>query len=124
MTSVIEKGVLPDGEGEGACLNPTYAQRVKPCLDKAKLSVVVVILASFWIFSGCMRVRIPLDLHHNTLLDILMSFHEKDAVRCPQVNVLMPQTNAPLWDSLNVELSTPEFKSKAIDWLAGSVRIP
>lgn len=122
MTSIIEKGVLPstDGEYEGAC--PTYGRRIKLCLGKAKLSVVVIILAAFWIFSSCIGVRIPLN--RTTLLEILLSFHGKEAPCCPQVNVLVPQANAPLWDSLKVEISTPEFKSKAIDWLAGSVRIP
>ena len=121
MSSIIEKGVLPSTEGGGGGARPTYRQR---CLDKAKLSVVVIILASFWIFSSCIGVRVPLELDHTTLLEILLSFHGKEEQRCPQVNVLIPQVNAPLWNSLNVEIGTPEFKSKAIDWLAGSVRIP
>ena len=43
---------------------------------------------------------------------------------CPQFNALTPQKNAVLWDSLSVNISSPEFKTRAIDWLSGAVRIP
>jgi len=44
--------------------------------------------------------------------------------RCVQADVLMPNKNADLWNALNEKIGTPAFKTSAINWLAGAVRVP
>ncbi|KAG2113088.1 uncharacterized protein F5147DRAFT_682674 [Suillus discolor] len=43
---------------------------------------------------------------------------------CPQVDELVPEKNGVIWESLQHVYSTDEFKTRAIDWLGGAVRIP
>lgn len=43
---------------------------------------------------------------------------------CPQVGELVPEKNGVVWESLQHVYSTEEFKTRAIDWLGGAVRIP
>jgi hypothetical protein len=43
---------------------------------------------------------------------------------CPQVDVLAPEAHRGLWTMLNAKISSPEFHARAVDWLAGAVRIP
>ncbi|KAG1814515.1 hypothetical protein EV424DRAFT_1629754 [Suillus variegatus] len=43
---------------------------------------------------------------------------------CPQVDELVPEKNGVIWESLQNVYSTEEFKTRAIDWLGGAVRIP
>ncbi|KAG1788220.1 uncharacterized protein HD556DRAFT_907300 [Suillus plorans] len=43
---------------------------------------------------------------------------------CPQVDELVPEKNGVIWESLQHVYSTEEFKTRAIDWLGGAVRIP
>ncbi|KAJ7470811.1 carboxypeptidase S [Mycena latifolia] len=46
------------------------------------------------------------------------------ATTCPQVDVLIPERNAGVWAAARDHTATPAFKTRAIDWLAGAVRIP
>jgi Gly-Xaa carboxypeptidase len=43
---------------------------------------------------------------------------------CPQVDELVPEKNGVIWESLQDTYSTSEFKTRAVDWLGGAVRIP
>ncbi|KAF8216351.1 hypothetical protein K438DRAFT_1797078 [Mycena galopus ATCC 62051] len=43
---------------------------------------------------------------------------------CPQVEALVPQRNAEALASVSDLLATPDFKTKAVDWLAGAVQVP
>ncbi|KAG1788203.1 uncharacterized protein HD556DRAFT_1434081 [Suillus plorans] len=43
---------------------------------------------------------------------------------CPQVDELVPEKNGVVWESIQHVYSTEEFKTRAIDWLGGAVRIP
>ncbi|KZP26579.1 carboxypeptidase S [Athelia psychrophila] len=43
---------------------------------------------------------------------------------CPQVQEIVPKKNEELWDSLSQQFTTNDFEGRAIDWLAGAVRIP
>ncbi|KAJ7281786.1 hypothetical protein C8J57DRAFT_82743 [Mycena rebaudengoi] len=46
------------------------------------------------------------------------------ATNCPQVDVLVPERDAVLWESIGDLIGTDDFKIKAISWLAGAVRVP
>lgn len=43
---------------------------------------------------------------------------------CPQADVLTPTKNADVWTALNDKIGTPAFKTSAVDWLSGAVRVP
>lgn len=51
--------------------------------------------------------------------------HSKKATSsCPQAEVLVPEKNSALWDSLTATYSTDAFQSRAVEWLGGAVRVP
>jgi Gly-Xaa carboxypeptidase len=53
------------------------------------------------------------------------NFHEQtNADICPQVSELIPSSNFDLWETLGDTYGTDAFKMRAVDWLAGAVRIP
>jgi len=65
------------------------------------------------------------------LLNILiLRFYERNnhpivaTPRCPQAEMLLPKKNAEVWDHMNKRIDTPAFKTSAVDWLAGAVRVP
>lgn len=43
---------------------------------------------------------------------------------CPQTDVLIPSKNAELWKSFGETIDSPEFGLRAVDWLAGAIKIP
>ncbi|KAL5513065.1 hypothetical protein ACEPAH_3463 [Sanghuangporus vaninii] len=43
---------------------------------------------------------------------------------CPQADILFPVRNKAVWDTFGAQIDTNDFKSKAIDWLGGAVRVP
>jgi len=54
------------------------------------------------------------------------NFHQQtnNADICPQVSELIPTSNFALWKTLGDTYGTDAFKMRAVDWLAGAVRIP
>ncbi|KAG2157824.1 uncharacterized protein EDB93DRAFT_1124887 [Suillus bovinus] len=51
-------------------------------------------------------------------------YQEVNADICPQVSELIPKSNGALWKTLGDTYETDAFKMRAVDWLAGAVRIP
>jgi len=49
---------------------------------------------------------------------------EDGADLCPQVDELVPEKNGMIWESLQDMYGTEDFKTRAVDWLGGAVRIP
>ncbi|KAJ6553553.1 hypothetical protein DFH09DRAFT_988122 [Mycena vulgaris] len=43
---------------------------------------------------------------------------------CPQVDALFPEHNARVWEAVREHTASDAFKARAIDWLAGVIRIP
>ncbi|PFH51903.1 hypothetical protein AMATHDRAFT_74599 [Amanita thiersii Skay4041] len=43
---------------------------------------------------------------------------------CPQADILLPERNKDLWDNLTGTIGTDDFKARAVNWLAGAVRVP
>ncbi|KAF9820601.1 hypothetical protein IEO21_01304 [Rhodonia placenta] len=60
------------------------------------------------------------------IVDVVDLFrgHESDAPLCSQAPPLIPSTNVQLWGSLGDTYGTEAFKNRAVDLLAGAVRIP
>ena len=43
---------------------------------------------------------------------------------CPQVNPITPTKHSAIWESFVERTTTSEYKTRAIEWLGGAVRIP
>jgi hypothetical protein len=113
MASNLEKCLYsPAGE---AVSRPTCIQQFKTRLVKAIL--VVACCLGIW-FHTCIPADVSPDLEN--LRNLL---YRPNKLLCPQVNVLAPDAHRGLWDMVNTEISSPEFHAKAVDWLAGAVRI-
>lgn len=46
------------------------------------------------------------------------------AADCPQVEALVPSRSAEIYASVSDLFATPDFKTKAVNWLAGAVQVP
>lgn len=46
------------------------------------------------------------------------------AALCPQATAAYPVKHAALWEDLHAKIGTDAFKTNAIDWLAGAVKVP
>jgi hypothetical protein len=42
---------------------------------------------------------------------------------CPQVDVLVPESNRALWTGIGENILSDPFKSQAVSWLSGAIRI-
>ncbi|KAJ8521566.1 hypothetical protein ONZ45_g1729 [Pleurotus djamor] len=47
-----------------------------------------------------------------------------DSSQCYQASELIPATNAEVWTGMGSTIDTEAFKTQAINWLAGAVRVP
>ncbi|PIL24979.1 hypothetical protein GSI_12866 [Ganoderma sinense ZZ0214-1] len=50
--------------------------------------------------------------------------HWKAEEQCPQATAVVPTKNAELWNSLGDTYGTDAFRSRAVEWLGGAVRVP
>ncbi|KAJ6621352.1 hypothetical protein B0H10DRAFT_2163162 [Mycena sp. CBHHK59/15] len=62
--------------------------------------------------------------HSYRYLELDVYLAPSAAPSCPQVDVLVPERDAHLWGSIGDLIATSEFKTRAIDWLAGAVQVP
>ncbi|KAF9059428.1 hypothetical protein BDP27DRAFT_1431388 [Rhodocollybia butyracea] len=46
------------------------------------------------------------------------------SIRLPDITLPLPATESPLWRAIGEIIDTVAFKGRAVDWLAGAVRIP
>ena len=51
-------------------------------------------------------------------------WYRSDGESCPQADVLIPQAHSALWNSLGAAYASENFKTRAVDWLGGAVRVP
>ena len=64
-----------------------------------------------------------LSFTESVAIHVGQSYHG-DGESCPQADVLVPQANGALWNSLGALYTSDDFKTRAVDWLGGAVRIP
>ncbi|THH01774.1 hypothetical protein EW145_g6858 [Phellinidium pouzarii] len=62
--------------------------------------------------------------HINGISDDLVQGTAQSQALCPQVEQLLPDKNKVLWSELGEQFDSLNFKEKAINWLAGAVRVP
>jgi len=74
------------------------------------------------VFFAVYAFRAPIFSFLGETLDSLRPI--PDSNLCPQSGALYPSKNGELWKSLHDTFSTDGFQQRAVDWLAGAVRIP
>jgi len=50
--------------------------------------------------------------------------HHDPAAPCPQVEPIIPTKHSAIWESFLENSTTDEYKTRAIEWLGGAVRVP
>jgi hypothetical protein len=60
----------------------------------------------------------------NVAIHAVTQWYYGDGDSCPQVDVLVPQANGALWNFLGAIYASNDFKTRAVDWLGGAVRVP
>ncbi|KAG1881229.1 hypothetical protein F4604DRAFT_1678822 [Suillus subluteus] len=104
-TNEFLPGVLPPRTGRTLSSGRIVALRTG-------LVVLAVLFASTFLWMAPCSIG-PYQSHQEVNADI-----------CPQVSELIPKSNGALWKTLGDTYETDAFKMRAIDWLAGAVRIP
>ncbi|KDQ26780.1 hypothetical protein PLEOSDRAFT_31133 [Pleurotus ostreatus PC15] len=93
---------------------PLLTSRAKPSRPWRRLLVLTAACGYALLSATTRRELFPLNLKHG---------HHDEAV-CFQPNELTPTKNGDLWTEIGSTISTDAFKTKAIEWLAGAVRVP
>jgi hypothetical protein len=97
---------------------------LQPTYNKIRLvhsvKAILVLAGCFGIF---FLINIPVKIppHFENFVNFL---EHPEKLLCPQVHITSPKAHRGLWDVVNVKISSPEFHAKAVDWLAGAVRVP
>lgn len=90
---------------------------------RAGLAVVKALLVGVGLFV-CLNA-VGLSPIPRCVTDRLSSEHHwKAEEQCAQSTAVVPTRNAELWGSLGDTYSTDAFKSRAVEWLGGAVRVP
>jgi len=50
--------------------------------------------------------------------------HHDPAALCPQVKPITPTKHSAIWESFVEKTTTDEYKTRAVEWLGGAVRVP
>ncbi|KAJ6493697.1 hypothetical protein C8R47DRAFT_1119429 [Mycena vitilis] len=95
-------------------LLPRAAPQHAPPRPKSKRRVFTGVALSCLAFIGGCGFRQLRDSHR----------HATFASGCPQVKPLAPERGAELLSNVSDLLATADFKTKAINWLAGAVQVP
>lgn len=90
---------------------PLLASRAKSSWPWRRL-LVFTVACGYALLSVTRREFFPLKHGH------------RDEDLCFQADELTPDKNGDLWVDIGTTISTDAFKTKAIDWLAGAVRVP
>lgn len=62
--------------------------------------------------------------HFRDVLDGGFDLKKPSAELCPQVGPLTPSKHRTLWEATGKTFDSGAFKSKAVQWLGGAVRVP
>ncbi|KAF7327236.1 Gly-X carboxypeptidase [Mycena kentingensis (nom. inval.)] len=105
MASMSEKALLPQAASPPA---PSHSHSYKRLLA---LGIFAVVALHHCARSSLTRAVLP----EQSLLG---------TSGCVQLGALAPQRDADIFAKVNGLVETPEFKARAVDWLAGAVQVP
>ena len=69
-------------------------------------------------------VGITLSILNLVYFTTLSTYLLGDTNFCPQTDVLVPEKNNNLWNDLTATIGSNGFQTKAVEWLAGAVKVP
>ncbi|CAA7267427.1 unnamed protein product [Cyclocybe aegerita] len=120
--------MLPNSEKGGGILPSTAAPKADAPppnpptrLERVKANLRAQSRNKFWLAVLAYAV---FRLFYYSYTDVFIGFYASKEPLCPQADVVIPERASELWKALNDKISTPDFKTSAIDWLAGAVRVP
>ena len=64
------------------------------------------------------------DLPSGSFVSQRLLDHRRGAKLCPQSGPLYPKQHAEVWESLKRDFDEKTFRTRAVEWLGGAVRIP
>ena len=91
-----------------------------PRLQKPQRWVLGLVALFASVFVAALRYA---DLHGGPFSSMTRSSHHEKTDLCPQANALYPSHHAQLWENLGREFDGDEFRTRAVNWLAGAIRI-
>ena len=107
-----------DEKTNGSLLLPSQAPSSQDTKSKSTVSrAKAAICVTLFIFVQCL-------FWNPTRLDIPTFNAKSSESLCPQASELVPHKNGKIWRHLTETFSTDVFKSRAINWLGGAVRVP
>jgi hypothetical protein len=110
-----------DAKDEKVRILPTDVLVQAPRLQKPQRWVLGLVALFASVFVVALRYA---DLHGGPFSSVMRSSHREKTDLCPQANALYPSQHAQLWESLGREFDGDEFRTRAVNWLAGAIRIP
>ena len=118
LGSVLTVITMNNSEKDNVLPQPTTS---RPSTNSRfpRLKRAVVLLAVLGLGSYFFSI-----LAENVAIHAVTRWYHGDGDSCPQVDVLVPQANGALWNSLGAVYASDDFKTRAVDWLGGAVRVP
>ena len=113
MNNREKDNVLPQPTTSRPNLTPKTTSRF-PILKRHRAVFLVVVLGLSSYFSNIFTENVATPL---------TQWYRDGGESCPQADVLVPQANGPLWNSLSAVYASDNFKVRAVNWLGGAVRI-
>ncbi len=112
-----EKGSRTPSMKEASLPQPVHvAPSSKPVSRRRALYALLLAIPCFLFVYASPKINLPSCR--------LGSRKSNKAEMCLQVGAVYPEKNAELYNEMSNVIGTERFKDKAIDWLAGAVRVP
>ncbi|KAI0367059.1 carboxypeptidase S [Pilatotrama ljubarskyi] len=92
------------------------SQKKARCVGRTLVKGLVVVLALL----TCLHSLDVIDLRSCLSGDAA----DLSAAQCPQATAVVPEKNGELWMDLGKTVASEAFKSRAVEWLGGAVRVP
>ena len=92
-----------------------------PCSQRSKwraLGLIALLASAYSVVSRYV------DPHSRQFSFAMQSSQFEVEDTCPQSNALYPGKHAQLWEGLGHDFDEDAFTTRAVEWLAGAVRIP
>lgn len=114
--------MVPRDEDKDNLSAAVFVKAPRPHWQESKWRVLglVALLASVL----TVALRHYVDLPSGSFSPQRLLDHRRGAKPCPQSDPLYPKQHAELWESLKRDFDEEAFRTRAVAWLGGAVRIP
>jgi len=99
-----------------------FVQAPRPNWQESKWRVLGLVALLAGVLTVVLRHYV--DLPSGSIATQRLLDHNQGAKICPQWDPLYPKQHAELWESLKRDFDEKAFRTRAVAWLGGAVRIP